>query len=45
MMRGVYDMIWTFCRIVAWVLQLAGFAGIILGAVIAVRQFAYWLEP
>jgi hypothetical protein len=44
MMHWIGPVMWGFSRALAWLMQLAGFAGILLAAVIAVRAFAAWID-
>lgn len=40
MMRWVSDVMWFICRALAWVLQLAGVAGLLLAAMVGLWALA-----
>ena len=44
MMHWMNGFMWTACRLLGWLLQLIGFAGILLAAVIGIYAFARWVE-
>lgn len=45
MMHWLGPAMWGFCRIVAFICQMIGFAGILLAALLALRAFCVWIEP
>lgn len=44
MMKWLGPVMWGFSRGFAWLLQLIGFAGLLLAAVIGIYAFARWVE-
>ena len=44
MMHWIGPVMWGFSRALAWLLQLAGFAGILLAAILGTYAFARWVE-
>ena len=44
MMKRLAPMMWGICRTITWALQLIGFTGLLLAALIGLYRFAAWLE-
>lgn len=43
MMKWLNDALWAWCRIAGYALQLIGFAGLLLAALIGFYKFAEWV--
>ena len=44
MMRWVAPMMWGFSRLLGFTLQLIGFTGILLAALLALRALCVWID-
>lgn len=44
MMRWIAPAMWGFGRALAWLMQLIGFTGILLAAVLGFYAFARWVD-